>query len=434
MRTLLPILVLLASAGMARAQGTAAHLTAEQAVALALENNHGVRMARNSAEMAKSANSAGSAGMLPTLDANGGYSMDNAGTEQAFFTGEVRETDNANAQALNAQVELNWTLFDGLSMFAAKDRLETLERIGEGQLRQTMEATVYGVLANYFQLVQLEKAVAVQRESLQTSRERLLITGTGERAGTASGLDLVQAQLDLSTDSAQLLALLQQTATARAALNTLLARPPATPLEVDTLIPAGEPLDLPTLQQAALSANTALQLAREEHLAADLSVKELRGTLLPKLDGFANYGWSRTTSDVGFLMSNQRLGPQYGLTLSVPLFRGGAIRAVKQAQLYGAQLGLAEDQARLELDRDLLDVWNQYGYAAQRVQLEEANLAGARTQMQVALESYRIGVITAVQLRDVQQGLVTAENRLLTARFEAKVAELQLRLLAGKLL
>ncbi|MEO5585205.1 MAG: TolC family protein, partial [Flavobacteriales bacterium] len=380
------------------------------------------------------ADNPGAAGMLPSVDANGAYSVDNAATKQEFFTGETREADNANAKSLSGEVELNWTLFDGLAMFAAKDRLEALQRIGEMQLRQELEGTTYDVLTAYYQLVQLEKSVRVQREAMGTSRERLKITETGERVGASSGLELVQARLDLSTDSAQMLALIQQTAMARTALNTLLARAPGTAFEVDTVIPTTEVLELPGLQQAALAANSTLQQAREERMVADLSVKELRGTLLPKLNGFANYGYARSTSEVGFLKSNQRLGPQYGLTLGIPLFRGGAIKAVKQAKLAGEQADLSLQQTQLELERDLLDMWSQYGNAQQRVALEEANLGGSRTQMQVALESYRVGVSTAVQLRDVQQGVVTAENRLLTAQFEAKVAELQLRWLAGKLL
>lgn len=412
----------------------AQRLTAEQAVSIATENNYGVRIARNSAAITKLANNPGAAGMLPSLDANGGYSMDNAATKQEFFTGEDRNADNANAQVLNGEVELNWTLFDGLSMFAAKDRLEALERIGENQLRQELEGTTYDVLTAYYQLVQLEKAVAVQREGMQTSRERLKITETGERVGASSGLELVQARLDLSTDSAQMLALLQQTAMARTALNTLMARDPGTAFEVDTVIPATGPLDLPTLRQAAMSTNTTLQHAREERMVADLSVKQLRGTLLPKLNGFANYGYSRSTSDVGFLKSSQRTGPQYGLTLSVPLFRGGAVKAVKQAKLAGEQADLSVQRTQLELERNLLDTWERFGNARQRVALEEANLGGSRTQMRVALESYRIGVSTAVQLRDVQQSVVAMENRLLTAQFEAKVAELQLKWLAGELL
>ena len=65
--------------------------------------------------------------------------------------------------------------------------------------------------------------------------------------------------------------------------------------------------------------------------------------------------------------------------------------------------------------------------------LDEANLEGIRQQVNVALESYRLGMITAVELRDVQQGLIDAENRLLLAQYEAKAAELRLKWLAGRL-
>lgn len=412
----------------------AQQLTADEAVRISMENNYGVRIARSAAEQAKVANNPGAAGMLPRVDARGAYSVDNAGTKQEFFTGEKREADNANTKLINGDVELNWTLFDGLTMFAVKDRLEVLERIGETQLRQELEGTIYDVLTTYYQLVQLEKAVLVQREGMQTSRERIKITETGERVGSSSGLELVQARLDLSADSAQMLDLLQQTAVTRNTLNTFLARDPGTTFAVDTVIPPTEPMDLAALRQAALSTNTGLQQAREQRMVADLSVKELRGTLLPQVEGFANYGYSKQTSEVGFLKSSYRLGPQYGLMLSIPLFRGGAIKAVKQAQLAGEQADLSVQQTQLELERDLLNTWSQYENAKQRVDLEDANLGGTRTQMQVALESYRVGVITAIQLRDVQQSVISAEKRLLTAQFEAKVAELQLRWLAGNLL
>lgn len=412
----------------------AQRLTADEAVRVALQNNLGVRISRTSADIAALANNAAAAGMLPSLDAFGGYNVNNSATRQKLFSGEERNADNANTKALNADVELNWTLFDGLSMYATKGRLEALERIGKVQLQQQMEATTYDVLTTYYQLVQLEKAAQVQREGMRTSRERVKIAETGERVGSSSGLELVQARLDLRTDSAQLLALAQQVAMARTALNTLLARDPSTGFAVDTMIPPPLPLDLDTLRRSAMNTNTGLQQAREERIVADQTVKELRGMLLPHLDGFAAYGYSRTTSDVGVLESNRNIGPQYGLTLSVPIFHGGVNKAVRQAKLAGERTDLTLEQAQLQLERSLLDSWNDLSNANQRVALEEGDLGGARTQMDVALESYRIGVITAVELRDVQQSLITAESRLLVAKYEAKAAELQMRWLAGILL
>lgn len=409
-------------------------LTPEQAVAIALEHNHGIRLAKLDARTAELLNNAGNAGMLPTLDANGFYSIDNSSTKQTFFSGEVREADNADSRVLDGALALNWTVFDGLAMFAAKDRLEALEQIGRTELRQQMEATVYEVLTGYYLTVQLASAVRVQEEGLRTSRERLKIVETGQRVGSSSGLQVVQARLDLSADSAALLDLMQQRTMALNRLNTLLGRAPDTPLEVAGSIAPAEDLDLDAVQRDARAGNTALQQARQQQLLADLSVKQLRGALFPRIDVYGNYGYTRSTSAVGFLQSNTQLGPDYGVRVSVPLFRGlQANRAVQVARITREQAAIGTELAQLQLEQQVLDGWTAYTTARQRVALEEANLAGIRKQVDVALESYRVGMITAVELRDVQQGLIDAENRLLMAQFEAKAAELQLKWLAGRL-
>lgn len=410
-------------------------ITPEQAIVIALEKNHGIRLAKLEARSTELLNTIGNAGMLPTLDANGFYSIDNSSTKQTFFSGEVREADNANSKVLDGALALNWTVFDGLTMFATKDRLEALEAIGHTELRQQMESTVYNVLTSYFSAVQLQKGVAVQREGLRTSRERLVISEAGERIGSASGLALVQARLDLSADSSVLLDLMQQQELSITRLNTLLGQAPDTPIDVQKEIPQASSLDLTEIQKNARAGNTSLQQARYEQLLADASVRELKGVLFPRVDVFGNYGYTRSTSAVGFLQSNTAIGPDYGVRVSVPLFRGlQANKAVEVAKLTREQASISTEQTQLMLEQQVLDAWTSYSTAQKRMDLETANLAGIRTQVDVALESYRLGSLTSVELRDVQQGLIAAENRMLLAQYEAKRAELELNWLAGSLL
>src|SRR5690606_37197909 len=104
------------------------------------------------------------------------------------------------------------------------------------------------------------------------------------------------------------------------------------------------------------------------------------------------------------------------------------------AKITREQATIGTEKTVLELDQQVLDAWTTYTTAQQRLALEQENLAGIGTLVDVALESYRLGMITAVELRDVQQGLISAENRLLLAQYEAKTAELQLKWLAGMLL
>ncbi len=431
MRPLITFLVLCLTTGLFAQEV----LTAEEAVRLAVERNYGIRLARLDAKGAELLNTPGLAGMLPNLDAVGAYTIDNSSTKQTFFSGEVREADNADARVLDAAVQLNWTVFDGLTMFATKDRLEALELIGQTQLRQRIEATVYEVLSTYYQLVQLRKGIALQREVMRISQERLTIAEAGQRIGTASGLAVVQARLDLSTDSASVMDLLLRDAESASRLNTLMARDPATPLSVAPEIPPIAPLDRAQLNEQSLQANSMLQQARQQQIAADLHVQELRGDMLPRVDVFANYGYTRSSSAVGFLQSNQSLGPDMGARFSIPLFHGGQQRTARDvARLQREQAALSTEQVALNLQESLLNAWNAHTTALQREALELEQLTGARTQVDVALESYRLGVLTALELRDVQVGYLAAEQRLLVARYEAKVSELQLKWLAGRLL
>ncbi len=409
-------------------------LTAQQAVALALENNHGIRLARLDAEVAEILNTPGEAGMLPIIGIDGSYNINNAATRQEFFTGEVRETSNANVRALDVGLGAEWTIFDGLTMFATRERLAALEMIGRTELKLRIETTIHDVLSSYYLTVQLQKAIQVQQEGIRITRERLAIAEAGERIGSASGLAVVQARLDLSADSAAVLEMTAQAAMAENQLNMLLGQPPGTPIVSLDTIPPAEELDLGTIQQMARTNNTSLLQMEQLQLTNEIAVRELRGALLPRVSVYGDYGFTRSTSDVGFLQSNRSLGPEYGARLSIPLFNGGrANRAMRVARSRQEQAALSTDEMRLLLEQWILDGWTEYTVARQRVALEEANLRGTRQQVDVALESYRIGMLTAVELREVQQGHVDAENRLLLARYEAKMAELRLKMFAGRL-
>ncbi|HQZ41618.1 MAG TPA: TolC family protein, partial [Flavobacteriales bacterium] len=233
---------------------------------------------------------------------------------------------------------------------------------------------------------------------------------------------------------AAVLDLLVQESAAVARVNALMGNAPATELALGTDIPSTQPMEFGEIQQAARNANSVLQLARQERIAADFSVKQLRGALLPQVDVFGNYGYTKSTSAVGFLQSNRSIGPDYGARIYIPLFNGAqANKAMQVAKLTREQAAISTEQAELMLEESLLNAWTDHTTANQRVALEQSNLSGARTQTDVALESYRLGAITAVELREVQQGLITAEQRLLAAQYEAKLAELQLKWLAGEL-
>jgi outer membrane protein TolC len=65
------------------------------------------------------------------------------------------------------------------------------------------------------------------------------------------------------------------------------------------------------------------------------------------------------------------------------------------------------------------------------VQLERDNLRIARSASDIALEKFRLGSMSSLDLRQVQQNYIRAESRLITALADAKRAEIELLRLVG---
>jgi len=106
-------------------------LTLQEAVTIAMQNNYDIKIGKNNVAIAKNNANIGNAGMLPSLTgsySNGG-SIQN--TRQTPATGADRVITGARSTNNDIGADLNWTVFDGFSMFANYERLKELQKQGE---------------------------------------------------------------------------------------------------------------------------------------------------------------------------------------------------------------------------------------------------------------------------------------------------------------
>jgi outer membrane protein len=128
-------------------------------------------------------------------------------------------------------------------------------------------------------------------------------------------------------------------------------------------------------------------------------------------------------------------GLAYGLSFQFNLFDGlNRERRLQNARLRQQSSELAIRQARTRALAGLETAHAGYGNRILLADLEEENVQLARQNVEVALERFRLGLSTSVELREVQNALAAASSRLVAARFEAKQAELELLRLSGELL
>ncbi|MFN3876443.1 MAG: TolC family protein, partial [Flavobacteriales bacterium] len=98
-------------------------LSLEAAIRMALENEHGIRIARNEALIAQEQATAGNAGLLPRIEAGGRGSYSNQYSRLDFAQPlpDV-ERDGVVNTALGGQVALTYNLFNGLGNLAQFER------------------------------------------------------------------------------------------------------------------------------------------------------------------------------------------------------------------------------------------------------------------------------------------------------------------------
>ena len=407
-------------------------LTVEKAIEIGLKNNYDIILARNQAEIAERNNTVGNAGMLPRVN---GVVSDNAtytNLNQEFQSGNQINTNNVVGNNLNAAVNLNWTLFDGLKMFATKSKLKRLAQIGEFAFKQEMQDAVSRIIIGYYDIVRTQQQMRATDEAIRIAEERVKIANAKFEVGNSSKVDLLQAKVDLNAAKSSQLAQRTLIVQKKANLSLSLALKPDTEFTVSDSIaivynPALTPADLDTK-------NFTLQAALKNVEVARFAKKEFAAQYFPTLTALGGYSYNRSQSTAGFLLYSQTYGLNGGFNLNIPLFNGlNTTRQVKIAGIEVLNQQVQLQKTRAQINAGYYNALKDFENAKAVLMLEEDNILLAQENVQIALERFRLAQSTSIELRQAEQSYVAALVRVSDARYSTKLAETELMRLQGEL-
>jgi outer membrane protein len=298
-----------------------------------------------------------------------------------------------------------------------------------------VESTLTQVAGLYYALAGLHQDVAITGRLLEISQDRYRRLEDRAALGGAGRLEVLNALVDLRSDSAAFVLAQQRLERTGHDLNVLLGRSPAERLIVSQRVSYAEGLDQERLLSEAYARNVQVLAAVNSARAAHVDERQARSVLWPRLDLNAGYGITDQRNEVGIILGTYNRGFNGGLTASVPLFDGGRVRTrIESARLRAENAQLAEEQARLEVERDVRNAY--VGWAAQRkVQRIQEQAAGtARINFERTSELFYAGQLTGLQFRQAQLDLANAERQAVVAGFDTKVAELLLLQASGGLI
>jgi len=408
-------------------------LSVDSAIAIALQNNYDIVIAKNDSAVAHKNNTVGNAGMLPNLGINAGANYGLSNINQRFTNNTEIARNNVNSTNLNASANLNWTLFDGLRMFFAKKRLSLQESFAVVQLKDKVQNTVAQVITAYFEIVRQQQAVNAYKEAIALAEERLKIANTKVDLGVSGKTDALQARIDANARKAELLKQQVQLDNAKQNLNVLLSRNEETPFEVSNEVAFNDKLSAQSLQQS--NSNYTIQAAMASVKIAQQQKRETQALRSPVIVGNASYSYSYAQSDAGFSLFNQNNGLGLGVTLSMPIFNGFNInRQVKVADLQVQTANTLYEQVKLQVAASAKKSVRTYETAKLALALEDENIGYAKENVTIATERFKLSQSTSIEFREAQKSYEDALLRLVNARYELKQAETELLRLNNKLI
>ena len=398
--------------------GTKAQTLAE-VIATGLENNYNLKIARNEEAMSANNATAANAGYLPTVNATAGYS----GTVDTGNGGQL-------GHGIQAGVNAEWTLFDGFKIQATYSRLQELKRQGATRTRLTIEDYVATLTAEYYNLIQQKIRMRNLNNAVKLSKERLRIVLERYSIGSASRLDLQQAQVDFNADSAQSLKQHELMATSRIRLYELMAvRDMQTPLSLkDSVIEVDTSLTHDHLLDNTMALNAELLNRRHDIRLAELDYKATMSRDFPYIKLNAGYNYQHTIGGEG------RGGVDFGVKVGYNLFDGKRTSQRRNARLDIENADLARLQLEQTLRADLADLWQAYKNNLRLLSLERENLITAQENHYIAHERYMLGDLSGIEMREAQQSLLDAEERILVAEYNTKLCEISLHQISGKIM
>lgn len=409
-------------------------LTIKEVIKIALENNYDIRFAKSDAAISDNNYSLGNSGFLPRIDLSGSQNRTVNNTKQEYADGSSVDKTQAGSNSTSANIALIWTLFDGFKMFTSYSKLREYKELGEIKLRSQIENSLSDVMKTYYDIVRQKYNYKVAKESIGISEERVKLAEEKLSVGSASQLDVLRAKVDLNADKSNLLSQEVTLNSFKVTLNGLLARNVSIEFDVEDEIDLKSGMSFDQLKEVALKNNTDLQQAEKSKSISSYDVSLTRADYFPKINLNSGYNYQKSESDANLVKTNRSYGYNYGLSLSWNLFNGLNTNLAYQ----NALITLDKNEINLlatinKVESALLIAYKNYEKNLEILQLEKENVSVAKENLDLAMEQFRLGILSPIEFRDIQKNYTTAQSRLSSARYSAKISEKDLLKQSGTL-
>ncbi len=405
-------------------------LSLEDAIRKGLENNYQIRISNMNVEIAENNNTWGMAGRYPVLTLGA--------SQRNRYDDMPSNTDGRNkyySNNLSPYLNLNWVLFDGMSVNITKDQFELLEQFSEGNAGVVVENTIQGIILAYYMILLEQEKSDVLQELMKLSRDRYNYTMTKKEIGSAVTYDVLQSKDAYLSDSSNYL--VQELNLKNAWLNFRLLLGEKDNIYYELTDPFVFDIinyDLNDLIDKMLSSNKTL---RNQYINQEILRKETgfqKSAFYPSLT--VNAGADHSNNRTRYVGNDASYSYNFdyyaNFSLSYNLWNGGRVKtAVQNAKIDEIIGNLSIAEMEHSLTNQLINYYELYDIKQQLFNVTLVSVESAQLNLEISGEKFRSGAINSFNYRDVQLVYLKAALTKLEVTFQLIDTHTELLRLTG---
>jgi outer membrane protein len=418
--------------GLTRAPDSARKISLDEAVAMAEHNAPAAIQAEGVERTNKAARVSAIGAIMPSASLT-------AGRVIQFGGGQTRVNQNGETVAISAAptnstgLALNMTLFDGgQRLYALRTANYDIAAAEANRVAVKYNVALQVKQQYYAVLAAIESRDAADLQMAQAT-EQFKTSVLKVRAGVATRSDSLRGVVQVGNAQLALITAQTNKEAADAALTRLVGS--EVPVTADPASMQENMAALPDSAQLAALAKVgpAVKQAQANVDAAEENRKASKATYLPSLSASYSRTGSGTDSRFGLGEGPFAYNGRLSFTLSYPVFnnfqREEQVVVAKVAEV-NSQVALRDTQ--LGAQQSLTQYIGALRGASQRVAVQVATVAAAEEDVRVQQQRYNIGASVLLDLITSQAALATAEQALIQARYDYRIARAQLEALIGR--
>jgi outer membrane protein, adhesin transport system len=402
-----------------------------------LEKNFSLLIAKNSEVIAKNNFTPGNAGFLPTLNISGRQSGSLTNTKLNLTDGSQTTSNGVYNSTSSAGLGMDLTIFNGFSVQTTYKKLNELKHVGELNTQLSIENLVADIVSGYYNYIQQIELLNNIKYAVTLSKERLRIDEDRYLLGSGSKLQVLQSRVYLNSDSSKLSMQFEVVRATQIRLNELMAVEDISQKfsSKDTSIIVNPNLLFEKLMEETLVKNTSLLLASKDKTISEYDSKIIASRSYPYLTASSGYNYYLYSYSNNPTKSQYNNGLSYDLTLGMNIFDGlNQRRNIRNASIEVKNKELKYQEVEQGVKADLITFYSAYSNYLRLMTLEKQNLETATENLDIAMERYKLGSLSGIDLREVQKSLLDAKESLLSVEYQAKLAEISLFLISGRIM